>query len=184
MSSEGLVAGVLHAYLPVIQSEGFTRDEIIEKYFVHGLNANEIVAFIVNVHGIRLNLRQLKKILKNRNCRRRKSPSNRNEVVQPVEDELKGSGSVVGYRAMHQRLINNRRLVVTREVVRYVLRILDPEGVNLRSKHRLRTRTYHAKGPNYLWHIDGYDKLKPFGFCTRGAIDGFSHRVLWLEVAY
>ena len=84
---------------------------------------------------------------------------------------------------MHQRLINDHGLVVTRDTVRQVLKILDPEGVDLRSKHRLRRRTYNAKGPNYLWHIDRYDKLKPFGFCIHGAIDGFSRRILWLEVA-
>ena len=30
--------------------------------------------------------------------------------------------------------------------------------------------------------MDGYDKLKPFGFCVHGAIDGCSIRILWLEV--
>ncbi|XP_022780830.1 uncharacterized protein LOC111322059, partial [Stylophora pistillata] len=74
-------------------------------------------------------------------------------------------------------------LVTTREVVRHVLRVFDPEGVEHRSQHRLRRRIYRCKGPNYLWHIDGYDKLKPFGFCIHGAIDGFSRRILWLEVA-
>ena len=39
-------------------------------------------------------------------------------------------------------------------------------------------------GPNHLWDIDGYDKLKPFGFCIHGAIDGFSRRILWLDVGY
>ena len=72
---------------------------------------------------------------------------------------------------------------MTRNTVRQVLKILDPEGVNARSRHRMRRRLYTAKGPNYLWHIDGYDKLKPFGFCIHGAIDGYSRRVLWLEVA-
>ncbi len=32
-------------------------------------------------------------------------------------------------------------------------------------------------------HIDGYDKLKPFGFCIQGAIYGYSRRILWLEVS-
>ncbi|CAC5369292.1 unnamed protein product [Mytilus coruscus] len=31
-------------------------------------------------------------------------------------------------------------------------------------------------------HIDGYDKLKPYGFSIHGAIDGFSRRILWLKV--
>ena len=29
----------------------------------------------------------------------------------------------------------------------------------------------------------GYDKLKPYGFPIPGAVDGFSRRILWLEVA-
>ncbi|CAB3992060.1 Hypothetical predicted protein, partial [Paramuricea clavata] len=32
------------------------------------------------------------------------------------------------------------------------------------------------------WHVDGYDKLKPFGFPLHGAIDGYSRRMLWLKV--
>ena len=37
-------------------------------------------------------------------------------------------------------------------------------------------------GPNFIWHIDGYERLKPYGFCIHGAIDGYSRRILWLEV--
>lgn len=39
------------------------------------------------------------------------------------------------------------------------LRILDPEGVSLRSQHCLSRRQYYNQGPNFLVHIDGYDKL-------------------------
>ena len=125
----------------------------------------------------------MKRILRQLGCTRRRHPSDLNEVVQAVEEELRGSGSLLGYRAMHQRLVNQYGLVTTREVVRHFLRIFDPEGVEYRSRHRLRRRLYRCKGPNYLWHIDGYDKLKPYGFCIHGAIDGFSRRIVWLEVA-
>ena len=30
--------------------------------------------------------------------------------------------------------------------------------------------------------MDGYDKIKPFGFGISGCIDGFSRRLLWLNV--
>ena len=63
-----------------------------------------------------------------------------------------------------------------------VLEEVDPEGCELRKAHRLKRRTYHCLGPNDTWHIDGYDKLKPFGFPIHGAIDGFSRKMLWLEV--
>ena len=48
--------------------------------------------------------------------------------------------------------------------------------------HRLKRRVYQNPGPNYSWHIDGYDKLKCWGFPIHGAIDGFSRRILWLEI--
>ncbi|MEW8543576.1 MAG: hypothetical protein AB2693_08565, partial [Candidatus Thiodiazotropha sp.] len=31
-------------------------------------------------------------------------------------------------------------------------------------------------------HIDGYDKLLPYGFPIHGAIDGFSRKILWLRL--
>lgn len=37
-------------------------------------------------------------------------------------------------------------------------------------------------GPNFVWHIDGNDKIKPYGFGISGCIDGFSRRLLWLNV--
>ena len=62
------------------------------------------------------------------------------------------------------------------------MKSLDPEGVTLRSGHKLRTRTYRLQGPNFIWHIDGCDKLKPLGFAMDGATDGYSCKILWLKV--
>lgn len=38
-------------------------------------------------------------------------------------------------------------------------------------------------GPNYCWHMDGYDKLKPYGFPIHGCIDGFSRKMLRLRLS-
>ncbi|KAK5647929.1 hypothetical protein RI129_002821 [Pyrocoelia pectoralis] len=53
-------------------------------------------------------------------------------------------------------------LVVTQETVRQLLQIIDPIGVKFR--------------PNFLWHIDSYDKLKPFGICIN-----VSRHIMWLK---
>ncbi|XP_068750938.1 uncharacterized protein [Montipora capricornis] len=174
---------VLPRYLPAIGNSALNREDIILNYFNFGFATSEIALFLASVHGLCISLRHLKRILRRLGCTRRRHPSDINEVVQAVEEELRGTGSLLGYRAMHQRLINQHGLVTSREVVRHALRIFDPQGVEQRSRHRLRRRVYRCKGPNYLWHIDGYDKLKPFGFCIHGAIDGFSRRIIWLEVA-
>ena len=60
---------------------------------------------------------------------------------------------------------------------------MDPEGVESRSRYRLKRRQYTVPGPNYLWHADGHDKMKRFGFAIYGCIDGYSKNVVWLHVA-
>lgn len=63
-----------------------------------------------------------------------------------------------------------------------ILKELDPDRVEERRRHRLKRRVYQSAGPNECWHVDGYDKLKPFGFPIHAAVDGYSRRVLWLKV--
>ena len=73
-------------------------------------------------------------------------------------------------------------LRVPRAIVAAILKEVDPEGTQLRKSHRLKRRVYRNPGPNYAWHIDGYDKLKVWGFPIHGCIDGYSRRILWLSV--
>ena len=68
-----------------------------------------------------------------------------------------------------------------RKCYRILNNLLEPDGVALRKKRRLKRRTYHSKGPNYTWHLDGYDKLKPYGICINGCIDGYSRKLIWIE---
>ena len=68
-------------------------------------------------------------------------------------------------------------------MVREALKIMDPNGVSQRRQRRLERRTYRSPGPNAAWHIDGYDKLAPYGFHISGCIDGYSRRIMFLQVA-
>ena len=57
---------------------------------------------------------------------------------------------------------------------------IDPEGVSMRKKKTIKRRTYETNGPFDVFHVDGYDKLKRFGFAIHGCIDGFSRKLIWL----
>ncbi|XP_072038411.1 uncharacterized protein [Amphiura filiformis] len=103
-------------------------------------------------------------------------------VIDKIQEELAGSGQCLGYRAMWHRLKTTHQLRVDKETVRFCLTLLDPQGVESRRRHRLRRRVYESRGPLYCVHVDGYDKLKPFGFAIHGAICGFSRKILWLRV--
>ena len=58
----------------------------------------------------------------------------------------------------------------------------DRIDVNTRGRQTLRRRLFYSQGPNWVWRLDGYDKLKSYGFEIHGCIDGYSRRVLWLSV--
>lgn len=51
-----------------------------------------------------------------------------------------------------------------------MLQQMDPVGVADRRQHRLRRRTYSSRGPNDVWHADGYDKLRPYGILISGYV--------------
>ena len=105
-----------------------------------------------------------------------------NRVIESIYNELSsGPNSSFGCRYMHQKL-RSKRLVVCRETVRVIIKSLDPAGVERRSGRKLQRRVYRYPGPNFTWHVDGYDKLKPFGFCIHGCVDGFSRKIRWLSV--
>ncbi|XP_077862084.1 uncharacterized protein LOC144343388, partial [Saccoglossus kowalevskii] len=69
------------------------------------------------------------------------------------------------------------------QTIAKLMRALDPEGVEMRSKKRFKRGLYHSVGPNQTWHMDGYDKLKPYSICISGCIDGYSRKILWVKAA-
>ena len=155
-------------------------DHHIEQYFQRRYTNDEILAVLAEVHGVVLSKRTLERILREKRLWRRKGKTDVAEVAAFIEAQLQTSGQCHGYRWMYQKCWING-IITDRETVRVLLRLLDSEGVDLRSRNRLRRRVYHSRGPNYVWHIDGYDKLKPYGICISGCIDGFSRRLIWLE---
>ena len=91
-----------------------------------GFIYNEIIDSLFLNHEIRLSLRQLKRVLAKQNLRRRRF-SSFDEIVDATEEELKGSGGIVGYRSTWQRLLVDHKLSVSKEFVRKALRLMDPE---------------------------------------------------------
>ena len=164
-----------------INMENSSREELITHYFHSGLSYTEIISFLFVYHGIQITLRLLNRILRKLGLFCRKFKASITSVIGAIQTELAFSSSSFGYRMMHQKL-RQRKLDVDRETVRIAMTSLDPEGVTARSRHRLHRRVYNARGPNYVWHINGNDKIKPCGFAIHGAIDVYSQKTLWLKV--
>ena len=98
-----------------------------------------------------------------------------------INELINGPGSSGGYRTVWHTL-ELEGIYVPRLFVQLYLKEIDPEGCDHRKRHKLKRREYQNPGPNSAWHMDGYDKIKPWGFPIHGAIDGYSRKVLWLKV--
>jgi hypothetical protein len=64
-----------------------------------------------------------------------------------------------------------------------MIRELDPEGVSRRRKDLQRRRgEYVVPGPDFIWSIDGHDKLSHWGIQIYAAIDAYSRHIIWMYV--
>lgn len=163
----------------------FTTSEtewIITDYFRKGFTYNEILDLLAVNHNLKMSLRTLKSYLNQYGLKRKNLNGNLDLVRNTLKEEIKGSSSQFGYRTMGQHLRQNRCIHVPRDIIMKLMHEIDPDGVAIRKSRRLQRRKYHSLGPNDCWHADGYDKLKPYGFPIHGCIDGFSRKILWLEL--
>ena len=156
---------------------GLPKESFICSYFWVGFPYNDILQFLLTYHNIELTMRHLHRILRKQKLFRKNKNVSSREILNSVAEELKEPGLSCRYRFIHQK-IRMKGLSTNRELVRLPLKALDPEGVKNRSLKKFRHRKYTSVGPNYIWHIDGYDKLKPFCFAIHGAIDGYSRKIL------
>ena len=113
---------------------------------------------------------------------RRKNVSN-DQLCKIIENELNTSLSCVSYRQMTENLCLKYGVNVAKGDFCKALTIVDPDKVNKRKSKTIVSREYLSSGPDIIYHIDGNDKLKRWGFRIHGCVDGFSRKLLWLIVA-
>ncbi|CAB4042493.1 PREDICTED: uncharacterized protein LOC107339677 isoform X1 [Paramuricea clavata] len=102
------------------------------------------------------------------------------EELDSIVSEIKLSHPQCGYRMMIGHL-RSRGLKIQQDRVRTSLRRVDPEGTTVRWMAAIYRRKYSVKGPNSLWHIDGYHKLIRWKMVIHGGIDGFSRVPVYLS---
>ena len=158
------------------------EEEAIRYYFRRSYDYNAILEFLDKYHDIRMSKRTLLNRLRDYGLNRRNRNVDEDLLRDHINRELQGSGNLLGYRAMWRRLHLKYDINVPRSAVEELMREIDPEGVRSRKAHRLKRRKYSNPGRNYCWHVDGYDKLKPYGLPIHRCIDGFSRRLIWLKV--
>ena len=155
----------------------------LKKYFDKDYSYKAILHLLSKRYNIDISLRTLSRLLKSVSLRRKNmNESPIEEIVLAIMIELEGFAYNFGYRAMWKHIRKVYGLTVKQKTVMKLLKLIDPVGVELRSRYKLKRRQYYVPGPNFLWHVDGHDKLKRFGFAIYGCIDGFSRKLIWVDV--
>lgn len=187
MTCLGINSTILEDDVDEEREVSIDEQSLITYYFHRGFTYDEIILFLAKRHNTEMSystlLRRLKVYGLNRRgfFQRDESEETFHQAKRRISEMINGPQSSAGYRSIWHTL-EMEGLRIPRVVVQDLLKELHPDGVEARKAHRLKRRVYHNPGPNYAWHIDGFDKLKPWGFPIHGAIDGFSRRILWLRV--
>ena len=171
--------------VPFTKLEGNYGDseELIKMYINCGYTYDVILAFLNKYHGICISMSTLQRRLKSYGLSRSNMSVHQDVVKALIRKELDGAGCLGGYRSVWHSLRLKHGVSISRHKVATFMREIDPDGVEERKRRRLRRREYSSLGPNFVWHVDGYDKLKEFGFPIHGCIDGYSRKILWLELS-
>lgn len=131
----------------------FSRAQIIYSYFKLGYKYKEIIAALFSVYGIKISLRQLKRLLKRMQLRRRGIPEDPlDQIISAMLKEISGSGKCLGYKALWHRL-KLLNMHVKRSTVWRLMHIINPDGIERRRAKRLMRRQYSAPGPNHTCGI-------------------------------
>lgn len=90
----------------------------------------------------------------------------------------------LGEKSVTARLLG-LGIKVQRRRIRESMKRVDPGAAALRSltAARISRRAYRVKGPNSLWHFDGYHKLIRWRFVVHAGIDGFSRLIVFMKVS-
>ena len=74
-------------------------------------------------------------------------------------------------------------IFIPRETITQAIREIDLAGIEACTYAQCQVRDrYIVPGPNYVWFVDGYDKLKAYSIEIYGIIDAYSQMIIGLFV--
>lgn len=108
------------------------EEEAIRYYFSKNYDYYTMLRFLEKFNDINMSKETLLNRLKEYGLHRRGCGTNEEEVRQYIQQELEGTGCLLGYKAMWRKLHSKCGINVPRAIVQDLLCELDPEGSNLR----------------------------------------------------
>lgn len=108
-----------------------------------------------------------------------------NKAIAFLREDLERTSAIRGFGKglLYHYVRQQGRILVSQRRLYDFYRQAFPEEVARRREASFRQRgNFIVPGPNFMWSLDGYDKLRRFGFQIYGCIDAFSRCIIWLYV--
>ena len=158
---------------------------VIRDLLWKGLTQRQIRTVLYVTFKLHVSLRQLRRFILQANLGR-----NSSEFALKSDAEIEiliGSlqntyASQWGYRYLNNYFRLNNGIRTTNRQLMEINKRVNPRAVEERVARRLNRRKFFSPGPNFSWHVDQHDKLKPYGYGLHACVDGFSRYVLWCEI--
>jgi hypothetical protein len=170
-----------------VRTGGITDDlaEAVNYLFHHTtLNDDQLAARIISDYHLQTTGRQVKTIRLLfgwlRRSRGAVSDAQTASTYQQVAHLLDGPGRTFG-REWFMAYLRDHGYKARRLDVSNAQKILDPEDVAQRQPgfRKPRLENYVTSGPNFLWCLDGHDKLAQYGIQIYAAVDAYSRKIIW-----
>ncbi|PNH38462.1 hypothetical protein VD0002_g10272, partial [Verticillium dahliae] len=166
--------------------------KLIKGYFYrYGYSDTSIVRDFKR-RGIEISERTVQEYrLKHGMKRRFRDPVERQEAVQIAREFLlqddRQSSSIRGFgRGYLYHYVRIRAGVLVGQNTLYREYQTNPEWKKRAEQRRLadwkHRKNFQVPGPNFMWSLDGYEKLKNFGFSIYACIDTYSRAIIWIYV--
>uniref|UniRef100_A0A1X7UUH8 Uncharacterized protein n=1 Tax=Amphimedon queenslandica TaxID=400682 RepID=A0A1X7UUH8_AMPQE len=133
------------------------RNRLIAETAKKGCSVKEIQRLLVDLIGVYLgntvvymtSVRQIQRVLKHYGlCKKPWQESASSTIKRAIQNELKGPGSLVGYRGMWHYLKHSYQQTILHDEYNTVIKLmqsLDPFGTTQHKSRRLKRRVYRNK---------------------------------------
>jgi hypothetical protein len=161
--------------------------EAINNIFHHTtLNDTQITARILAEYNLQTTPRQVRRIRSKFGWLRASSgarkAAQRVETQQQVENAiLNGPARIFGRRWLTTYLMQQFGYRARRDDVALAQLAINEAAVIARRPglRKIRLENYTTSGPNFLWCLDGHDKLAQYGIQIYAAVDAYSRKIIW-----
>ena len=89
--------------LNLAERNHLSRLELVQRYFLKVFSYREIIIFLSNQHGIHISLRQLHRLLHQRNLYGRYHIDTANVALGAIKADIDGPFTNLGYSRIHQK---------------------------------------------------------------------------------